>query len=401
MPPVSVLIKPASGMCNMHCDYCFYCDETSKREQASYGFMSEETLKNVIRKTLLNADGAASYMFQGGEPTLAGLPFFEKVLEYQRQYNKKGIPIYNAIQTNGLLLDESWCRFLHDHHFLVGLSLDGTEDIYNSLRHLPPAAAREHTSEVEAIGSSKNTAPDHSGCTAPSSASGFARACHAAELMERFQVEFNILTVVTPAIAEQADRVYAFYKEKGWLYQQYIACLDPLGEGHGKTAYALTPEVYGHFLIRMFQLWYADVKKGRAPYNRQFDNYVSIAAGYLPASCDQCGVCSVQHVVEANGNVYPCDFYMLDEYLLGNLNENSFAQIEEKRRDIQFVERSYLISEECRSCRYHALCKGGCQRNRDYNPERQVYENYFCESYRMFFDTCLEQILELSKYRKR
>lgn len=127
MPPVSVLIKPASGMCNLNCDYCFYCDETARREQASFGFMTEETLKNVIRKTLLNADTAIHYMFQGGEPTLAGIPFFEKVLDYQIQYNKKNIPIYNAIQTNGTLLDEKWCRFLHEHHFLVGLSVDGTK----------------------------------------------------------------------------------------------------------------------------------------------------------------------------------------------------------------------------------------------------------------------------------
>ncbi|MDO4321288.1 MAG: anaerobic sulfatase maturase [Lachnospiraceae bacterium] len=369
MPPVSVLIKPASGMCNMSCDYCFYCDETSKRSQASYGFMSEATLKNVIRKTILNAQGAAHYMFQGGEPTLIGIPFFQKALYYQQHYNKKGIAVYNAIQTNGTLLNEDWCRFLSENKFLVGLSVDGTQEIHDGLRHTA------------------------------SGGSTFHMAVRAARLMDQFHVEYNILTVVTPMIASQVDEVYSFYQKQGWRYQQYIPCLDPLGEAHGQTPHALPPRLYGRFLIDLFSLWYRDVQKGRAPYNRQFENYISIAAGYYPASCDQCGVCSIQNVVEANGNVYPCDFYMLDEYLLGNFNENNFSQINQKRSEIGFVERSYLLSARCRDCKYHWICKGGCQRNRDYNPDSNTYENYYCESYRMFFDSCLEKIQELAKDR--
>ena len=106
MPAISVMIKPSSGMCNMSCDYCFYRDETQKRSQESYGFMSEKTLKNVIRKTMLRAEGMISYAFQGGEPTLRGLAFFQKVVEYQNQYNKNKIQVHNALQTNGLLIDE-------------------------------------------------------------------------------------------------------------------------------------------------------------------------------------------------------------------------------------------------------------------------------------------------------
>lgn len=111
MPTISVLIKPASGMCNMQCDYCFYCDEMKKRSQDSYGFMSEQTLKNVIRKTMIHAEGLISYVYQGGEPTLRGLTFFEKAVEYQRHYNKHGIRVNNALQTNGYLLDDAWCKF--------------------------------------------------------------------------------------------------------------------------------------------------------------------------------------------------------------------------------------------------------------------------------------------------
>ena len=121
MPAISVLIKPSSGMCNLQCDYCFYCDETEKRLQASYGFMSEETLKNVIRKTILRAEAMISYVFQGGEPTLRGLDFYKKVIEYEHQYNRHHIQVNNALQTNGYLLNDEWCQFLIDYNFLVGL----------------------------------------------------------------------------------------------------------------------------------------------------------------------------------------------------------------------------------------------------------------------------------------
>lgn len=93
MPAISVLMKPSSSMCNMSCDYCFYCDEAQKRSQESYGFMSEQTLKNVIRKTMLRAEGMISYTFQGGEPTLRGIEFFQKAVAYQKQYNKNAVTV--------------------------------------------------------------------------------------------------------------------------------------------------------------------------------------------------------------------------------------------------------------------------------------------------------------------
>ena len=135
MPTISVLIKPASGMCNMQCDYCFYCDEMKKRSQDSYGFMSEQTLKNVIRKTMIHAEGLISYVYQGGEPTLRGLTFFEKAVEYQRHYNKHGIRVNNALQTNGYLLDDAWCKFFKENQFLIGLSIDGTKQLHDMYRH--------------------------------------------------------------------------------------------------------------------------------------------------------------------------------------------------------------------------------------------------------------------------
>lgn len=329
--------------------------------------MSEQTLKNIIRKTLLRAEGVINYAYQGGEPTLRGIEFFEKAIAYQKQYNKNNIRVNNALQTNGYALDEDWCRFLNANHFLVGLSVDGTKEIHDSMRH---SKGGEDT---------------------------FDRICHAAELMDKYQVDYNILTVVTPKIAENAAAVYREYKARGWNYQQYIACLDPLGEGHGKTPFSLPPDLYGKFLVDLFDLWYQDLQKGRQPYIRQFENYVGLAAGYIAESCDQRGTCAVQYVVEADGGVYPCDFYMLDDYKLGSFNENLLDQLDNRRKEIGFVERSLMLDSKCKDCQYYRLCRGGCQRNRDFNAATGMYESYFCESYRIFFDACHARITEIAK----
>jgi uncharacterized protein len=366
MPPINVLIKPASGLCNMECDYCFYCDEANKRLQKSYGFMSEETLKNVIRKTILRAEGHISYAFQGGEPTLRGIEFFKKVLYYQSKYNKNNIKVTNALQTNGYAINEEWCKFFHDHQFLIGVSIDGVQETHNAYRH------------------------DKTG------AGTYEKIVHATKLMDQYEVEYNILTVVNKKTAENIEQIYQDYKARNWNYQQYIACLEPLEEERGKKEYALTPKEYGSFLIKLFHLWYSDLQAGKQPYIRQFENYLAILLGYRAECCDQNGVCGIQNVVEADGSVYPCDFYMLDEYRLGNFNYNQLDEIYEKSREIQFIERSLLLSKECKECKYFPICKGGCQRNRDLNADTNLYENYLCEGYYLFFEACYDSMVQAS-----
>lgn len=364
MPPISVLMKPASGLCNMRCEYCFYCDEMSKRSVESFGFMSEDTLKNVIRKTMLRAEGFVSYAYQGGEPTLRGIDFFQKAAAYQRQYNKHGINVHNALQTNGYLIDEEWCLFLKENEFLVGLSVDGTAKYHDALRH---TKAGENT---------------------------FEQVCRAARLFDRYHVEYNILTVVTPQIAGNIEEIYREYGKRGWNYQQYIPCLDPLGEGRGKMEYSLKPKEYGSFLDRLFGLWYRDYQKGSQPYIRQFENYAGLIRGYPAEACDQRGICGIHNVVEADGSVYPCDFYMLDEYLLGNFNTDRLEHIDARRREIGFIERSRRLVPKCRECKYYSLCRGGCQRHREYDAGTGMYENYFCEAFGIFFDKWYERIVK-------
>ena len=259
MPAISVLIKPASGLCNMHCDYCFYKDEMENRTDASFGFMTEETIKNVIRKTLLRATGMASYAFQGGEPSLRGLDFFKKAVEFQKKYNKNNIRINNAFQTNGILINEEWCQFFKENNFLVGLSIDGTKCTHDKYRHLTGKSAYD-------------------------------RAYETAKLFDKFGVEYNILTVVTADIAKNIEEIYRDYAGKGFKYQQYIPCLESFTKDNQQGEFALTTKAYGEFLIKLFDLWYKDWKKGRQPYIRSFENYVGILMGYMPEACEQMSI---------------------------------------------------------------------------------------------------------------
>lgn len=362
MPPINLLIKPASGLCNMYCDYCFYCDITKKREQASYGIMSERTLRNVIKKTLRAAEGSCTIAYQGGEPTLAGLDFFKKSIEYQKRFNIKGLTIHNALQTNGYGITDEWCRFFKENNFLIGLSVDGVSETHDLHRH------------------SKDGQPTYD------------RIMETARLLENYGVDFNILTVVNKQTAAHVKKIYQSYKSRGFGFMQFIACLDPIGEIGGQRDYSLLPEDYGRFLIELFDLWYKDYKKGCQPYVRLFENYITLLLGMGAESCEQNGVCGIQNVVEADGEVYPCDFYVLDEYKLGNLNEVSMAEIYEKRKEIGYVERSYNHSAECRACPYFHVCRGGCNRHRNLDEVTGNYVNYFCPAYKMFFDECYDRL---------
>lgn len=364
----TVLIKPASGLCNMRCEYCFYCDEIENRTVKSYGMMSEETIQNLIKKALFQAENEICFAFQGGEPTLRGLEFFEKVIEYERRFNKNHVRILNTLQTNGYGLNEQWCAFFKKHSFLLGVSVDGTAVIHNRHRH-------------DAAGSPT-----------------YERIKENLRLLDKYEVEYNILTVVTRQVAENIKEIYQEYRKNGWNFQQYIACLDPLGEEPGKREYSLTPKGYGKFLTELFQYWEKDWKKGRAPYIRQFENYIGILLGYPPESCEQSGVCSIQCVAEADGGAYPCDFYVLDEYRLGNYNEDGIQDFFAQETAWNFVQESTKHAEECRHCQWYSLCRNGCRRHRIRDEKTGLYKNYFCESYRMFFAACAERMKEIAKY---
>lgn len=366
MPPLSLLIKPASGSCNLRCKYCFYADEVSHREKPSIKHMTLDTVQIMVDKALSYADGDCTFIFQGGEPTLAGLPFFRAFSDYVCQHpNPKRVRIHYAIQTNGYALDESWVKWFAEVDVLVGVSLDGPKNIHDRYR---VAANGEGT---------------------------YNRVISFIRLLEKYHVKYNILTVVTAASARRAQHLYAFFNKNGFRYQQYIECLDPIGEAQGKHEYSLTPDYYASFLKQLFDAWYLDMRAGRYVYNRYFENLMLIMAGHTAENCGMQGRCSSQWVVEADGSVYPCDFYALDQWYLGSIRNDSFESMEVTRHALGFIEWSAQVPEECRSCQWFSLCRGGCRRNREPVTSNSTGSNYFCSAYREFFEYAYPRLEEL------
>lgn len=350
----------------MRCDYCFYFDETVKRAVGSFGLMSRETIEAIVRKSMEHAEESCTFGFQGGEPMLAGLDFFKAVVELQQQYNKKNLTVANALQTNGTLIDDEWAAFLAENRFLVGVSLDGPAELHNLYRR-------------DARG-----------------AGTFDRIMRGIGALKQSGAEFNILTVVTAQTARHIREIYSFFMAEGLVYQQYIPCMEPFGERPGGRGYSLSPKGYGRFLRELFDLWYRDRKAGRFVYNRYFENLAGILAGYAPESCDMNGVCSLQYTFEADGGVYPCDFYMFDEYRLGDINTDSMDALDERRREIRFIERSAKLPDGCRKCRWLFACRGGCYR---YRYGRQgLY--YYCEAMKEALPYIVPRLMELMKPEK-
>ncbi len=367
MPAVSLLIKPASGSCNLRCKYCFYTDEMENRSVKSYGIMSYETLENVIKKAFSYAEFSCAIAFQGGEPTLTGLDFYKKFITLVEKYNKNKISVSYAIQTNGFIIDDEWAKFFTKHNFLVGLSLDGLPEIHDEYR-------------VDTNGNGT-----------------FDRVMKTAEILKNNQTEFNILTVVNSKISKKAKEIYALYKENGFQYNQFIECLEPLGQAPGKTEFSLKPRQYASFLKDLFDCWYEDMMKGKYVYNRYFENVIMLIKGVRAESCAMNGICSKQWVVEADGSVYPCDFYVLDRWKLGNLNTNTFEEIEKERERLGFIKKSEFVPQECRRCKWYKLCRNGCRRNCEPFKSGQRGLNIFCESYKEFLEYSVEKFINVMK----
>ena len=218
------------------------------------------------------------------------------------------------------------------------------------------------------------------------------------EAKQEYKVEFNILTVVTAQSARRIKRIYQFFGEQGFTYQQYIPCIDPFEENKGSLTYSLTPDRYGKFLKDLFDYWYTDWKEGHPVYNRTFENWVGMLHNYPPESCNMMGICSEQWVIEADGSVYPCDFYVLDDWKLGNIRENSFEEMNQAREGLDFVNLSRHVPDKCKECRWYPLCRNGCRRDRTLLPDgRTPGLNSYCESYQDFFSYAYPRLLEMAR----
>lgn len=361
MPPLSILLKPASSGCNLRCTYCFYADEASIRTVPNYGLMPREVGHALIEKAAGAAEGSITFLFQGGEPTLAGLDFYRDFVSHVKETAPGGLAVQYAIQTNGMLLDGDWCRFFQENRFLVGLSLDGNRACHDRFRR---------------DGTGKGT---------------YDRVIKAARLLEETGVEYNVLTVVTGHLAKHIQSVFSTLCKGGFRFQQYIPCLDPLEETRGGQGYSLSPEQYESFLKTLFDLWYRELKQGRYWSIRYFDNLVWMLDGHAPEQCSMRGYCGLQYLVEADGSVYPCDFYGLDQYRLGNILSNSWAELDRGREELGFVETSLRVPEECKNCQWYPLCRNGCRRDRRVEEDR-LGRNYYCRAYAGFFAYALPRL---------
>ena len=215
--------------------------------------------------------------------------------------------------------------------------------------------------------------------------------------MERHGVDYNILTVITKNTVRSYRAIHSFFKKKGFRYQQFIPCLDPLEEERGGKNWSLTPELFEKYLKQSFDLWYVEAMAGDKQYHRYFDNLLCMLDGQPPEACGMAGRCGLQYVVEADGSTYPCDFYMLDAYRIGNLAEDTIEAVDARRKEIGFIEQSLPVPEDCGACRWYALCRGGCRRDGDYF-ENGIGRNYYCAAYRAFFEYAYPRLVQLYRF---
>lgn len=363
MSMITLLIKPASGACNYRCRYCFYHDVTHYRAESNRGMMSRETLDILLKRAFETGTRKVNLAWQGGEPTLAGLDFFSYMVRRVRELKPAGVEVTQTLQTNGSLLDDDWTHFFARENFLIGLSLDGPKEYHDALR-------------LDSEG--KGT---------------FRKTMNAVRLLSRHKVNFNILTVVNGYNARHAGKLYRFFAQNGLRYLQFIPCLDSFGE-LVPASFSLTPAQYGCFLIELYRLWEADYRLGNYVSIRHIDNAVRILAGYPSEECGTLGRCSLNTVIEADGQVYPCDFYCIDQYSLGNLAEHSIEELNRSGAARAFLAPSLTLPERCSNCPYAFLCRGGCRRHRDYGEV--LGENRFCQGLQSYYEACLPSMTAIA-----
>lgn len=368
---VNLLIKPASSLCDLRCRYCFYEDVSENRAVKNQGRMTHETAYALIRAAFAAVDGqgAVSFAFQGGEPTMAGLAFYRDFTALVNASRPLGVRVSYALQTNGMLLDEKWARFLKENGFMVGVSVDGYRELHDHYR-------------LDAKG---NTT--------------YSRAAKAAALLQKQGVATNLLCVVTGQCAKHPQKAYDALKKLGIRYLQFIPCLDPLAGERGTAPFSLTPQLYGDFLCGLFDLWYRDWETGNYTSVRLFDDYVHLLMGFPASTCATMGDCGNCLVVEGDGGIYPCDFYVLDPWKLGNVQDGKLEQLNRSALALRFLQEGNDRPAACAHCRWKPLCNGGCRRDRISTPNG--VENYYCASFQRFFAYAGSRLNRIAQCERR
>lgn len=363
------MLKPAGSSCNLDCHYCYYLDKA-----VQYGgrqaVMSDELLELYIRQYIeANAVDTVTFCWHGGEPLLLGLDFYRRAMTLQRKY-ADGKRIENTLQTNGTLVTEEWCELFARNNFLVGISLDGPEEIHDAFRL------------------TKGGRPT------------FARVVESIETFRRCGVEFNTLSVVNRLCEGRGAEIYRFFRDTvRSLYMQFLPAVEhvvdrpgfhrplivsPDHEGARLAEWSVTAEGYGRFLCDVFDEWVvSDVGNY---YVQMFDASLAQWCGVQPGVCSMGETCGDALVVEHNGDVYSCDHFVYPEYRLGNIRETPLAEIyrSARRREFGLAKRNSL-PRECLRCAYYFACRGECPKHRFEKGADGFPKNSLCEGLKLYF----------------
>jgi len=366
-PPGSLLIKPVSARCNLRCRYCFYRDRPRDpyQSQGSGRIMSDEVLTALVGQFLGMPNAISNFCWQGGEPLLAGHDFFERVFERENALGKGGQRVANAIQTNGTLIDDRFAELFARYRVFIGLSLDGPEKLHD-LNRVDAEGRGTHRLVMEA-----------------------------AKLLERHGVEFNILSVVTAVGAGRAAEIYSFLLSQGFHYLQFIPDIERGNAEGGPAPHSVSARAFGAFLCDLFDAWH---ENGRPRASiRFFDNVMEALQGHPPGACSLQKTCADYVVVEYTGDVYPCDFLVESDWLLGNIMEKPLGEILRAPRWEEFLKIKPNLPRACRRCEYRLLCRGGCPYDR-LMAGSLSRPPLLCEGYRMFFDHAAEKLLIIARH---
>lgn len=329
---ISVLIKPASSSCNLNCNYCFYRDVSSFREEKPLKISNEKIIimiKNIFSGLRENAN--VNIVFQGGEPTIAQLKFFEDFIVGVNKY-KGSRRVNYFIQTNGLTINEDWCKFFLRENFLVGLSVDANREVHDKYR-------------VDFLGRPT-----------------FDKAMKTKLMLEEQKVEYNILSVLTESLINNPDAVVKFIKKENIKYIQFIPFINSFDYRNENMKYQ--KKLY-KFYKTIYEFWKEELINGDYISIKLIDDIVNfLLAGNITA-CGMDGRCRVSYVVETDGSVYPCDFYALDEFKIGNIFEQTLVEMDENKiRSFLEYKNGYREINLCSDCNFYEICSGGCKRLR-------------------------------------
>ena len=363
MKPFSLLVKPASADCNLRCDYCFYLDRCRLYPETRVHRMPDAVLDRMVGTFLATAQSQHSFGWQGGEPTLMGVEFFKRVTSLEERHGRPGAVVANGLQTNGTLITDALARHLADYKFLVGVSLDGPERIHDRYRRT--ADGRGSFADVQrGIG-----------------------------LLRLRGAEFNILTLVSQANVREAGVVYRYLRDNGFLFHQYIECVE-FDEAGRLLPFAVSGEEWGRFLCGIYDEWIgADTRRVSI---RLFDSILAKLVDGIANMCQMAEDCCQYLVVEWNGDVYPCDFFVYADLKLGNIVDMTWEQLLASPVYRAFGQRKRERNAACAACDYVSICAGDCQRHRSRQGLQPRQLSELCKGWKAFYAHALPGLRRLA-----